>query len=271
MSSSSIFSSLGAISIGTVTLSAILKALFIFIVCYIVIRILMSIVTRAMKRSKLDEALKGFLLTAARIALWVLAVIMIAEALGFNTASLVAVVSIAGLALSLSIQNVMSNLFSGITLLITHPFGAGDFVDIGANQGTIKSVGLFYTVMDTVDNKVINIPNGDVTAASVVNYNKEPLRRVDMTFDASYDSATESVRWAIQEAASRDERILPEPAPVIVISQYKDSTIEYKVRLWCKNEDYWDVYFGMNEHVRECFEKYGVEMSYNHMNVHVVQ
>ena len=165
----------------------------------------------------------------------------------------------------------MSNLFSGITLLITKPFVAGNFVDISGKTGVIKSMGLFYTVMDTVDNMVVNIPNSDVTAASVINYSAEELRRVDMKFSASYDDATEDVKAAILEAAAEDGRILGEPAPFVAISEYKGSSIEYVVRLWCKNTDYWDVYFGMNERVRSAFDRNGVSMTYEHMNVHILE
>ena len=127
-----------------------------------------------------------------------------------------------------------------------------------------------YTVMDTVDNTVISIPNGDVTSASVINYSKEPVRRVDMRFEASYDAPTADVKAAIMDAIRADERIHTDPAPFIAISEYKSSSIEYLVRIWCKNSDYWDVHFGMNERVRECFAAHGVEMSYEHMNVHIL-
>ena len=125
-------------------------------------------------------------------------------------------------------------------------------------------------VMDTVDNTVISIPNGDVTSASVINYSKEPVRRVDMRFEASYDAPTADVKAAIMDAIRADERIHTDPAPFIAISEYKSSSIEYLVRIWCKNSDYWDVHFGMNERVRECFAAHGVEMSYEHMNVHIL-
>ncbi len=261
------FENLGLKS-GAVVVSAIL----VFLVCLIVIKLIMKAVDRLLSRSKkLDSVLQGFLKTVIRLALWALAIVIIAGALGIPTASLVAVISIAGLALSLSLQNVLSNLFSGITLLITKPFGAGDLIDVGANTGLVKSIGLFYTVLDTLDNRVISIPNGDVTAASVVNYSRNPLRRVDLTFNASYDDSTEAVRAAILEAAQADAKILADPAPFIVIGQYKESSVEYIVRVWCNNADYWDVYFGMNERVRERFAANGVHMTYNHVNVHMVQ
>lgn len=259
-------------NLGIPELSTVLYAVIVFVVCLIVIKLILKAATSLISKSKkMDGVLSGFIQTALKIVLWVIAIIIIAGTLGIPTASLVAVISIAGLALSLSVQNIMANLFSGITLLITEPFRAGDLVDIGADTGVIKSVGLFYTVIDTLDNRVVSIPNSTVTGASVVNYSREPLRRVDMTFNVSYTSDQDAVRAAILETAQQDSKVLADPAPFIVIGAYKESTVEYIVRLWCKNADYWDVYFGMNERIRGNFAKHGVEMSFGHVNVHVIQ
>lgn len=258
-------------TIGLAGATNIVRALVIFVICLIVIKIVTTIVGKVLdKTNKLDGTLKGFVKTALKIVLWALAIISVAGTLGIDTASLVAVVSVAGLALSLSVQNIMSNLFSGITLLITRPFGQGDLIEVGANLGTVKSVGLFYTVIDTLDNRVITIPNGDVTAASITNYSRNPLRRVDLTFNTSYDNSTEEVKKAILEAIAQDSRISDFQPPFVVVGAYKDSTVEYIVRVWCDNADYWDVYFGLMEGVRESFARNGVKMSYAHMNVHIV-
>ena len=258
-------------SIGLAGASNIISAIVIFLICLIAIKVISTVVGKLLDKSKkLEGTLKGFIKTALKIVLWALAIIIVAGSLGIDTASLVAVLSIAGLALSLAVQNVMSNLFSGITLLLTRPFVQGDLIEVGANLGTVKSVGLFYTVIDTLDNRVVSIPNGDVTAASIVNYSRNPLRRVDFTFNASYESSTESVKAAILEAIAEDSRISDFQPPFVVIGAYKESTVEYIVRVWCDNADYWDVYFGLNERVRESFARNGVKMSYPHVNVHVV-
>ena len=257
--------------IGLAGASNIISAIVIFIICLIAIKVISTVVGKLLDKSKkLEGTLKGFIKTALKIVLWALAIIIVAGSLGIDTASLVAVLSIAGLALSLAVQNVMSNLFSGITLLLTRPFVQGDLIEVGANLGNVKSVGLFYTVIDTLDNRVVSIPNGDVTAASIVNYSRNPLRRVDFTFNASYESSTESVKAAILEAIAEDSRISDFQPPFVVIGAYKESTVEYIVRVWCDNADYWDVYFGLNERVRESFARNGVKMSYPHVNVHVV-
>lgn len=263
---------LSKISIGSLALDKLLSGVFALVVCLLCIWLLMKLTDKALANSKrLDGALRGFIRSVIRAAMWIITGIIVADSLGIPTTSLVALVSIAGLALSLSIQNIMSNLFSGVTLLMAKPFTAGDFVDIGGKAGTIKIVGMFYTVMDTGDNSVISIPNGDVTSSSVINYSKEPMRRVDMRFEASYDAPTAEVKAAIMDAIAADERIRAEPAPFIALSAYKSSSIEYLVRIWCQNSDYWSVHYGMNERVRECFAAHGVEMSYEHMNVHILE
>lgn len=263
---------LSKISIGSLALDKLLSGVFALVVCLLCIWLLMKLTDKALANSKrLDGALRGFIRSVVKAAMWIITGIIVADSLGIPTTSLVALVSVAGLALSLSIQNIMSNLFSGVTLLMAKPFTAGDFVDIGGKAGTIKIVGMFYTVMDTGDNSVISIPNGDVTSSSVINYSKEPMRRVDMRFEASYDAPTAEVKAAIMDAIAADERISAEPAPFIALSAYKSSSIEYLVRIWCQNSDYWSVHYGMNERVRECFAAHSVEMSYEHMNVHILE
>ena len=266
------YGALGRIRIGSMALSTLISAVLTFITCFIVMQIILKTLERILGRAnKIDGTLKGFIHSAVKIILWILTGIIVAGALGIPTTSLVALISIAGLALSLSVQNILSNLFSGLTLLVSKPFKSGDYVEVGGRNGIIKSVGLFYTQLNTLDNVSINIPNRDVTGTTVINYSREPLRRVDRVFSAAYESSTEDVKAAILEAISRDEKILQDPVPFVRLSEYKDSCIEYTVRVWCKCADYWDVFFNLNENVRDCFAAKGVEMTYNHMNVHILE
>ena len=266
------YGALGRIRIGSMALSTLISAVLTFITCFIVMQIILKTLERILGRAnKIDGTLKGFIHSAVKIVLWILTGIIVAGALGIPTTSLVALISIAGLALSLSVQNILSNLFSGLTLLVSKPFKSGDYVEVGGRNGIIKSVGLFYTQLNTLDNVSINIPNSDVTGTTVINYSREPLRRGDRVFSAAYESSTENVKAAVFEAISRDEKILRDPAPFVRLSEYKDSCIEYTVRVWCKCADYWDVFFNLNENVRDCFAEKGVEMTYNHMNVHILE
>jgi len=172
------------------------------------------------------------------------------------------------LALSLALQNMVSNIIGGFTLLYTHPFHSGDFVEIAGQSGTVQEINMTYTKLATPDNKVISIPNSAVVAAQIVNYNAEPTRRVEVTVSASYDVPTQKVIDALALAGTVDNALL-EPAPVAVITGYGESSINYSLRVWVKTEDYWDVYFLVTQRVKQIFDEQGVEMTYPHLNVHL--
>ena len=263
---------LAGITLGSLALERIFPALLTFVVCLVAMKIISALASRLLNASKtLDDTLRGFVKSAVKIVLWLLTAIIVADTLGIPTTSLVALFSVVGLALSLSVQNIMANLFSGITLLMTRPFAVGDYIELAAQGGSVKSIGLFYTVIATGDNKTVSIPNSSVTASTVVNYNGEDKRRVDMLFSASYDDSTEKVKAAIMEAVFADERILSEPEPFVGLKEYKPSSIDYALRVWCRNEDYWSVYYSLNENVRDSFAKNGVTMTYEHINVHMIK
>ena len=264
------FQEFSSIRVGPFYLDDLLEALVLFFICMVVIRIVDMFLRRTLRRRKMNATGQGFVEGAVKVSLWILSSILIAEVLGIPTTSLVAVVSVIGLAMSLSIQNILSNLFSGVTLLITKPFERNDYVDIAGKAGTVRSVGLFYTVLTTLDHQRVSIPNGDVTSAAVINYSAEGIRRVDITVAASYDTPTETVRAAMLEAAAGDDRILADPAPMVAIQEFASSSIKYIVRIWCHPTDYWDVLFGMNERVRKCFQEHGAHMTYDHINVHML-
>ena len=257
---------------GNMAFDTIISGVITFLVCCIAIRIVKVVMNRALSRAtKLDVPIKNLITKLITTLLWALTIIIVAGAFGINATSLVAVLSVAGLALSLSVQNLLTNFFSGIMLLINKPFKEGDFVELGDKVGTVKNIGFFNTVLNTPDNISISIPNGDLTSAAVKNYSREQNRRVDLTFSASYNEPTEAVKKAIEDAIAMDSRILADPAPFVRILSYDASSIKYVVRVWAKNADYWDVYFNLNEHVRDSFANNGVKMSYEHINVHMMQ
>ncbi|MBQ9685541.1 MAG: mechanosensitive ion channel [Oscillospiraceae bacterium] len=256
---------------GSLALDTIVSGLLTLIVCYIAIRIVKTVVAKALgKANKLDVPVKNLITKAVTFVLWALTIIIVAGAFGINSASLVALLSVVGLALSMSVQGLLSNFFSGILLLINRPFKEGDYIEAGDKAGTVKNIGFFNTTINSLDNVSMVVPNGDLTGATVKNYSREPLRRVDMTFNTSYDVSTADAKAAILDAIGKDARILSDPAPFVRLGEYKDSTVEYIVRVWCKNADYWDVHFDLNENVREAFAANGVAMSYQHVNVHVI-
>ena len=250
----------------------IAKPLVILIVCKFIINALLKISDGVMEKTKLDKGIQGFAKSAIKIGLWVLTLIFIADSLGVNTASLVALMSVASLALSLSVQGLFTNVFSGITILMTKPFVVGDYVEVAGVAGTVKDISLMRTTLTTPDNKIELIPNGDIAAQNIINYSTAPLRRVDLKVSASYDSTTEQVKTAIMDVINADSRIKQDEGhePFVRISNYNSNDIEYTIRVWVDNADYWGVYFDTLENIRESFAKHGVEFSYPHTMVHMV-
>ena len=223
---------------GNLALDTIVSGLITLVVCYIAIRIVKALVAKALgKATKLELPVKNLINKAVTFVLWAVAIIIVAGAFGINSASLVALLSVVGLALSMSVQGLLGNFFSGILLLINKPFKEGDFVEAGDKVGVIKSIGFFNTTINTLDNVSMVVPNGDLTGATVKNYSREPLRRVDMTFCTSYDVSTEDAKKAILDAIAKDERILAEypyhafidlngdGVPVLIISTTEDDFI----------------------------------------------
>ena len=159
----------------------------------------------------------------------------------------------------------------GFTLLYTHPFSAGDYVEIAGQAGTVKEVGMTYTKLNTPDNKVISIPNSAVVSAQIVNYTVGGVRRVDISVSASYDTPVEKVIETLISCA-KGSYVLTEPeAPMAVLTGYGESVINYQLRFWVNGSDYWTATFEVNRMLKAVFEESGVEMSYPHLNVHVVK
>ena len=260
-----------ALDIGGFSLGNILAAALIFLVCLAVIKLAVRLTRRALDKSKLDAPVKRAIVNFERVVLWVTALLMIMGKLNISTASLVALVSVAGLALSLSLQNTLSNVFAGITLLVTRPFKPGDFVEAGTTSGTVTRMGLFYVTLLTYDNKEIHVPNSDIAASRLTNYTAEPTRRVDLNFGLEYGCEAGAVRAALLAAAKEDARVLPEPEPVVVVSAYLSSSVQYTLRCWALTADYWAVYYALNESARRHLEAAGLSLAFDRLDVRIVE
>ena len=253
------------------SLPTILRVIFTALVCVIAVKIVGNVIGKVLGKSKLDGTLQGFLKTGLRVILYFVAGLVILSSLGVDVTSLIALLSVAGLAVSLALQNTLSNLAGGIQLLVTKPFVAGNYVEAGANSGTVHEVGLAYTTLVTPDNKVIYVPNSDIAAARIINYNGREDRRVEIRVTASYDAPIQTVKDTISKLIAADSRIHGEPEPFVRVSNYGNSSIEYTVRVWCAAGDYWDVYFDLMDNMKPAFDAAGVEMTYDHLNVHVLE
>ena len=252
-----------------ITWRKLLYTILIIIACAVVIKIIMSLVERAIKRIGVERSLHTFIKSVARILLWFIAIATVLGFLGVNVTSLIAIFSVAGLAISLAIQGTLSNLAGGIMILVSKPFKVGDYIEAGGMGGTVADIGLVYTRMKTFDNKLTFVPNGEIAKEKITNYTSQETRRVDLKFNTSYDAPVELVKRSIQGVVGAHPKALFTPEPFVRVSAYKDSSIEYTVRVWCATEDYWDLYSDLLEQVKEAFDRSGIEMTYNHLNVHM--
>lgn len=248
----------------------VLSAVMVLVLGLLVIRIVMKLLTKTLEKSKLEKAAHTLIISLSRVVLYVLLCLAAASALGIDVTGIVALASVLTLAVSLALQNALTNVIGGFTLLSTHPFHSGDYVEIAGQAGTVQEISMTYTKLATPDNKVISLPNSAVVAAQIVNYSAAETRRVDVAVSASYDAPTQKVLDALVLAGTVDNALL-EPAPMAVITSYGDSAINYSLRVWVKSADYWDVYFQVNKRVKDIFDEQDIGMTYPHVNVHMVQ
>ena len=253
---------------GSLFFKKLMGTVLILVIGVLVIRVIMRLIAAALEKSHLEKAAHSLILSLARAAMYVLLFLIAASQMGIDVSSIVALASVLTLALSLALQNMVSNLIGGFVILYTHPFHSGDYVEIAGQGGTVKEISMTYTVLATPDNRIISIPNSAVAAAQVVNYSSADSRRVELTVTASYDAPTQKVLDALVLAGTVDNALL-NPAPSAVIVSYDDSAIRYSLRIWVKPGDYWDVYFQVNQRIKDVFDQQGIEMTYPHLNVHL--
>lgn len=253
---------------GSLFFKKLMGTVLVLVIGVLVIRVIMRLITAALEKSHLEKAAHSLILSLARAAMYVLLFLIAASQMGIDVSSIVALASVLTLALSLALQNMVSNLIGGFVILYTHPFHSGDYVEIAGQGGTVKEISMTYTVLATPDNRIISIPHSAVAAAQVVNYSSADSRRVELTVTASYDAPTQKVLDALVLAGTVDNALL-NPAPSAVIVSYDDSAIRYSLRIWVKPGDYWDVYFQVNQRIKDVFDQQGIEMTYPHLNVHL--
>lgn len=254
---------------GRLTLSTFLPALIYLIAGLVISKLILSILNRSLNRSKIDVTLHKFLITAVRLVLHFIIFMIVAGALGIQVTSLVAILSVAGLAISLSVQGLLSNVLSGFILLSLKPFKVGDYVEVGGIGGTVKEIGFVHTKLLTLENCTIYIPNNEISNGKIMNYSTEEKRRFNLKFSASYDSPPEKVRKTLLEYISSHPQIDKDPPPFVAVSDYKESSIEYVVRAWSDNSVFWDVYWDIYNGMDDLFKKNGLIMTYPHLNVHI--
>lgn len=245
----------------------IIYALVILLVGLMLVKIIMRIVTAALNKSGINPSVRLFLKSLVKVMLYFVLIIIVAGNLGINTNSLIAVLGAAGLAVSLALKDSLSNLASGILLLVSHPFNVGEFVEISGSGGTVSEIGLIYTRLNTLDNSRLYIPNSRVLASDIRNFSAEDKRRLDIVFKVSRDADIDAAKKAVYDVLENSPGAHKEPAPVISINSVADDSVEIVLKVWVDNANYWELNYYLHEFVKKRFDERGIEIPYKTIQI----
>ena len=258
-------------SFAGMTLGKILSALLTLIVCLIVIKAVLKLTTRLLSRSKLDTRVQKYVHTGIKLVLYIIAGVIVAESLDVNMTSLVALLSVGSLGITLAAEDILANVAGGLVILSAHPFTIGDYIEVSGTSGTVEEITLNYTKLVTPDGHLVMLPNKSLADSQMTNYTALGRRRVTQVITASYDAPAEDVKAACWDALANTPNILEDPAPAVYVTNYGESSIEYTIYCWANAADFLAVKFSLSENLRPAFADHGVEMTYDHLNVHIVE
>jgi len=249
----------------------VIAAIVILVVGRWIAKLIEKLIVRIMNKRKIDPAIVSFTESLTYIALMAFIVIAALAQLGIQTTSFIAVIGAAGLAIGLALQGSLANFAAGFLMLIFKPFTVGDYVDGGGASGTVEKIQIFTTQLNTVDNKVVIIPNSKIMGDNIINYSAKDMRRVDMLFGVSYGDDLEKVKKVLKDIVDGEERILKDPAVMIILKELADSSVNFEVRAWVKTADFWGVYFDCMVAVKKRFDSEGISIPFPQTDVHVYE
>lgn len=246
----------------------LIGAILILIIGMWLSGVIAQFISKTMQRAKIGDTVISFVNSFVKIGMKVLVVIAAIGTLGFNIASIITALGAATVAIGLALQDCLKNVASGIMILINKPFKVGDYLEANGLQGTVKRIDISSTHLLTPDNKEVIMPNSGLSASNIVNYSSQENRRVDFSFSVSYNSDIDSVKKIINGVIDKNKLILSEPERFIAVGEHADSSVEFVVRVWCKTENYWDVYFYMQENIKKAFDENKIEIPFPQIDVH---
>ena len=247
----------------------LIGAIIVIIVGFWIAKLITKAVVKAMSKSKTETSLISFIESLVGITLKILVVISAMGMIGIEMTSFIAILGAAGLAVGLALSGTLQNFAGGVIILMLKPFKVGDFIEAQGYLGTVKEISIFTTLLNTVDKKLIIIPNGPLSTGALTNFSAEPIRRVDWTFGIAYGDDMDNFKKAINIFIAEDERIMKDPEAFIALSELGDSSVNFTVRVWVNAADYWGVFFDMNEKVYKRFADYKLNIPFPQMDVHV--
>ena len=228
-----------------------------------------KLVVKGLQLKGVDPSIHGFIKTIVKFTVEIVFILSALSTLGIDVNSFIAAIAAGGLTAGLGLQHSVSQFASGLQILINHPFRSGDFIDLGSVSGTVKEIKIMYTVLITLDNRRVIVPNSNITNSNIINFNAEENRRIDLHYSISYSEDIDKARQAITAAADRCKKVLDNPAPRIEVNSHAESCIELITLVWCRSADFWDAYFSMQENVKKEFDSRGITIPFNQLDVHL--
>ena len=254
---------------GLAFLGPVLKAILVVVIGSILIKTAKKILKRTLEKTQLDPVMHPFVISIANILMWVIVVMMVLPVFGIEATSIVAVLGTCGAAVALSLKDSLANVAGGVLISINKPFTKGDYINNMSVEGTVDQIDILCTTIHTVDNKIITIPNGTLSNSTIINYSRSDLRRLDLKFSIGYGDSIDQAKDAILAVAESSGLMVSEPEPMVGVDSHGDSAIILVAKLWVKTPDYWDLYYYMNQNVKEAFDEQGISIPFPQMDVHM--
>jgi len=248
-----------------------LLAIITLVVGLWIIKRIVKIIRKLMQKSSVDASLQSFLVPLISILFKILLILSVVSMVGIETTSFVAILASAGFAIGMALQGSLGNFAGGVLILLFKPYKVGDYIEALGFAGTVKEIHIFNTVMLTVDNKKIFIPNGAISNGPITNYTAEPMRRLDLIFSVGYKDDIDKAKGLIEKVIKSDDRILSDPAYMIAVGQLAENSVNLTVRVWCKTDDYWNINFDFHEKVKREFDASGISIPFPQRDIHVYQ
>ncbi len=246
----------------------VLGAIIVVAVGWVLSKALVKLLKKALERGKAEAGVITFIGSLVNISLKILVGITAAAQLGFNVTSIITAIGALGVTVGLALKDSMSNVASGVQILFTHTFRVGDYLAVGGVEGTVDRIEIMYTSLHTFDNKEIVIPNSQLTASVITNYTSQTTRRLDLSYSVSYSTDLAQARQVLHQVIEANEKVLQDPAPLVAIGEHKDSCIMVVAKIWCETDNYWPLYFEMQESVKNAFDQAGIEIPFPQLDIH---
>lgn len=253
------------------TISSLISSLLTLVLCLLGVRLLLKLARRLLAKTKLDDRIQKYIVRGLKLLLYILTLIIVIDGLGIKVSSLVALLSVGSLGVTLAAEDILGNVAGGLVILSSRPFTIGDFVEANGTAGTVEEISLNHTKVVTPDGQLVMLPNKELASSKLTNFTVLGRRRIKQVVTASYDAPTDVVKQACMTAISRTPNLLTDPAPTVFLTDYGSSSIEYTLYCWAAPEHYWLSSMALCEQLRLTFQEADVEMTYDHLNVHIVE